>query len=150
MPRCHHDYGADFSIVRLFHILPDRNLKRSKWKKYKLCKCHPQLQVAHWTDPTFANLQPKGLPFLLALNEAKQDFEEGNPKLFLFLSHKNTFCWKQNYFIIAKLLWLEYFNKNHQSPRNHCLGARAVACEARGPRFDSSSDQMVFLLSLGR
>ena len=30
------------------------------------------------------------------------------------------------------------------SPRSHGLGFRAVACEARGPGFDSSSDQMFF------
>ena len=34
-------------------------------------------------------------------------------------------------------------------PRRHGLAFRAVACEARGPGFDSSSDQMVFLLNLG-
>ena len=33
-------------------------------------------------------------------------------------------------------------------PMSHGLVVRAVACEARGPGFDSSSDQMVFF-SLG-
>ena len=31
-------------------------------------------------------------------------------------------------------------------PRSHGLVVRAVACEARGPGFNSSSDQMVFSL----
>ena len=31
-------------------------------------------------------------------------------------------------------------------PRSHGLVVRAVACEARGPGFDSSSDQKVFSL----
>ena len=31
-------------------------------------------------------------------------------------------------------------------PRSRGLVVRAVACEARGPGFDSSSDQMVFSL----
>ena len=34
-------------------------------------------------------------------------------------------------------------------PRRHRLVVRVVACEARGPGFDYSSDQMVFLLSSG-
>ena len=33
-----------------------------------------------------------------------------------------------------------------ESPRRHDLVVRAVACDARGPGFVSSSDQMVFLL----
>ena len=32
------------------------------------------------------------------------------------------------------------------SPRSYALVVRAVACEARGPVFDSCSDQMVFSL----
>ena len=34
-------------------------------------------------------------------------------------------------------------------PRRHGLGVRAIAWKARGPGFDSSPDQMVFLLSSG-
>ena len=34
-------------------------------------------------------------------------------------------------------------------PRRHGLVVRAFACEARGPGFDFSTDQMVFLLSKG-
>ena len=34
-----------------------------------------------------------------------------------------------------------------ESPRSYGLVVRAVACEARGPGFNSSSDQMVFFSS---
>ena len=34
--------------------------------------------------------------------------------------------------------------ENVSCPRSHGLMIRAVACEARGPRFDSSSVQMFF------
>ena len=32
------------------------------------------------------------------------------------------------------------------SPRSHGLVVRVVACEVRGPGFDSSSDQIIFSL----
>ena len=35
-------------------------------------------------------------------------------------------------------------NSTDRSPRSHGLVVRAVACDARGPGFDSSSDQMFF------
>ena len=38
------------------------------------------------------------------------------------------------------------FNYEMKSPRSNGLVVRAVACEARGPGFDSSSDQKVFSL----
>ena len=36
---------------------------------------------------------------------------------------------------------------SRRGPRSHGLVIRVVACDARGPGFDSSSDQMIFLSS---
>ena len=45
---------------------------------------------------------------------------------------------------------LQHFKSGKTSLRRHGLVVREVACEARGPGFNSSSDQMVFLLFLGQ
>ena len=39
------------------------------------------------------------------------------------------------------------FHASCKGPRRHGLVVRAVACEARAPGFDFSSEQLVFLLS---
>ena len=43
----------------------------------------------------------------------------------------------------SRRLWKK---RKYLCPRSNGLVVRAVACEARGPGFDSSSDQMVFSL----
>ena len=52
--------------------------------------------------------------------------------------HREHKKWETRYFVMIRNF------KN----RSHCQGVRAVICEARGPRFNASSDKMVFF-SLG-
>ena len=63
-----------------------------------------------------------------------------DPKVAVFVFFLVPFCQKK---LFAQT------NRGSNCPKRHGLVVRAVASEAKGPGFDSSSDQVVFILSLG-
>ena len=58
-----------------------------------------------------------------------------------------SYVFLKNIIFLKFLMLPRFINSADAGPRRHGLVVRVVACESRGPGFDSSSDQMVFLFS---